>query len=296
MKAPKLDLRLAAQRRPNKAWGLGPSGEPACFTSIQPRSGDVMSENNGNVDVVAVLKNCEDYLFPAMKMTVRERSLYYHLFRQTRLIGKENGLFGIAPLASAVASSATSIREDIRSLHERGIIQIDERTRHGHLLRVFLPSEIDGVVPKHSALPTVDIETIDFFADRKYLATLLARENNVCFYCLKGIRPDNCELDHVVARAGGTDNSYRNIVATCHECNTTKQARDAADFMRWLYRRGTLSQAELENRLSALEQLRAGRSIPDLGRNENTDSSPLLCQSPNREEEPVLHSRKELHE
>jgi len=35
------------------------------------------------------------------------------------------------------------------------------------------------------------------------------------------------------------------------QCNTTKQAKEAVDFVRYLYRRGILSQTELEGRLSA---------------------------------------------
>ena len=47
------------------------------------------------MDVETVLKQCEDHLFPVMKMSLRERSIYYHLFRHTRLLGKETGLFAI---------------------------------------------------------------------------------------------------------------------------------------------------------------------------------------------------------
>jgi len=200
-----------------------------------------------------------------MNMTVRERSLYYHLFRHTRLIGKENGLFAILPLATALALGESTVRDDIRSLHERGCIRIEERSRSGHLIRVLLPEEIDGVVPKQRPAEVVDIETVDFFTNRLYLAALLSRENGACFYCLRQVRPDNCELDHVVARAGGTNHSYRNVVVSCHECNTTKQAREAADFVRALYRRGALSQSELEGRLSGLERLQAGRLVPEIG-------------------------------
>ena len=108
-----------------------------------------------------------------MKMSVRERSLYYHLFRHTRLIGKENGLFGVYPLSDALGVSHTSVREDIRSLHDRGCIQIDERSRSGHLIRVLLPDEIEGIVPKEQPTVPVDIEAIDFFTGRSYLNALL---------------------------------------------------------------------------------------------------------------------------
>ena len=96
------------------------------------------------------------------------------------------------------------------------------------------------------------------------LLALLARENQACFYCLRQDRSDNCELDHVVARAEFTDHSYRNIVVSRHERNTTKQARDPSDFLRSLYRCGVLSQPDLEERLAALGQLQAGSLQPDI--------------------------------
>jgi len=216
------------------------------------------------MDVASTLKSCEEFLFPALKMTVRERSLYYHLFRHTRLVGNETGMFALLPLSAALAIAESSVREDVRSLHERGCIRIEERSRTGHLIRVFLPEEIDGVIPKREPAEAIDIEAIDFFTDRRYLPALLTRENRACFYCLRQVRPDNCQLDHVVAQAGGLNNSHRNIVVSCHECNTTKQAADAADFMRHLYRRALLSQAELESRLSALEMLQTGKLVPNI--------------------------------
>ena len=213
------------------------------------------------MDLETTLKQCEDHLFSAMKMSPRERSIYYHLFRHTRLVGKETGLFAIDPLA-AVLDVSSSIRDDLRSLHERGCIRIEEKSRNGHSIRVLLPIEIPGVVPEIQPTEAVDIGAIDFFSGRHYLAALLARENEACFYCLRHVSQDNCELDHVVARAVGTDNSYRNIVVSCHECNTTKQAREPADFLRSLYRCGVLSQPELEGRLSMLGQLQSGSLMP----------------------------------
>jgi len=69
----------------------------------------------------------------------------------------------------------------------------------------------------------------------------------------------------VVARAVGTDNSYRNIVVSCHQCNTTKQAREPADFLRSLYCCGVLSQPELEGRLLTLAQFQCGSLLPEIG-------------------------------
>ncbi len=217
------------------------------------------------MDLSTIIKQCEDHLFPTLQFSVRERVLYYHLLRHTHLEGKSSALFTLLPLANATGVSESSSREDIRSLNERGCIKIEDRSRNGHLVRVFLPEEIEGVLPTAALASEVDIEALDFYSNRRFISALLAREDQRCFYCLKSIRAESCELDHTIAQANGRNNSYRNVVCSCHECNTTKQAQAGADFLRSLYRKGVLSQAELENRLTALEQLQAGKLVPDVG-------------------------------
>jgi 5-methylcytosine-specific restriction endonuclease McrA len=110
----------------------------------------------------------------------------------------------------------------------------------------------------------VRLEELDFFNGRRFLAALLAREHGKCFYCFKAITPATCELDHVQSRINGSDHRYRNIVVACHDCNTTKQETAAQDFLRSLYRKGKLSEAELAERLQALEALAAGKLQPSV--------------------------------
>ena len=217
------------------------------------------------VDASLIYKQCEDYLFPTLKFSVRERVLYYHLLRLTHLEGKPSALVAILPLANAMGVAESSAREDIRSLNERGCIKIEDRSRNGHFVRVLLPEEIEGILPKNSPAAEIDVNGLDFFSGRRFLLALLSREDNRCFYCLKSIQAQSCELDHVISQANGTDNSYRNIVCSCHECNTTKQAQSAPDFVRVLYRKGILSQAELGDRLATIERLQAGKLVPDRG-------------------------------
>ncbi len=214
------------------------------------------------MDPAEIIRQCEDYLFPTLRLGVRERVLYYHLLRHTHVEGKDSALFALAPLASATGVSESSTREDIRTLNERGCIKIESRSRNGHVVTVFLPEQIPGVLPKDDGPIEIDLDALDFFENRRFVDALLARESGRCFYCLRSIRAESCELDHVVSQANGRDHSYRNVVCACHECNTTKQAQDASDFIRVLYRKGVLSQSELENRLSVLEQLRAGKLTP----------------------------------
>lgn len=185
------------------------------------------------------LKSIEDHLFPRLKMTIRERSLYYHFLRHTRLIGNDSSLFSIYPLAQQLGLSHSSVRESIREMDQKGCIKID-RTRQGHFIRVLLPDEIEGILLTETLQEEVDLESLDFFQERRYVDQLIARENGAFFYCLRRIRPDNCELDHGVPTSLKGDSSYRNIVASCHQCNTTKQGRTGEDFLRLLYRDGVL--------------------------------------------------------
>ena len=215
------------------------------------------------LDLATVLKQCEDHLFSRMQLSTRERALYYHLLRHTHAEGKTTALFALLPLAQALAVAESSAREDIRSLNDKGCIRIEDRSRQGHLVRVLLPEEIEGVIPAAASAPAVDLEQLDFFNGRRFVNALLDRESHRCFYCLKSIRADSCELDHAVSRVNGADHSYRNIVASCHDCNTSKQASAPGDFLRTLCRKGRLSAAELEERLAALEQLQSGKLVPN---------------------------------
>jgi hypothetical protein len=188
----------------------------------------------------------------------------YRKFWTQLLEGRPSSIFAIDPLADSLGVAHTTIRDAIRFLHERGCIVIEERSKKGHLVRVLLPTEIPGVIPQTAPALPIDIELLDFFTSRRYVTALLSRESGRCFYCLKDIRVDSCELDHVVSQVNGRDNTYRNIVCSCHDCNRSKQSHSASDFIRNLYRKGVLSQPELENRLTTLEQLQAGELLPEL--------------------------------
>jgi len=216
------------------------------------------------VDLASVVKQCEDHLFPSCSLSVRERALYYHLLRHTHAEGKSSGLFALLPLAQALGVHESSAREDVRSLNEKGCIRIEERSRQGHLIRVVLPTEIEGLIPEKPSAPAIDIEALDFFNGRRFVNAILDREGHRCFYCMKSIRAESCELDHAVSRVNGADHTYRNIVASCLECNTSKQAAAPADYLRTSFRKGKLSSSELEERLAALEQLQSGKLVPNV--------------------------------
>jgi 5-methylcytosine-specific restriction endonuclease McrA len=208
------------------------------------------------------LKDVEDRLMTALELDAYERSLYYHLLRHTRVEGKESGLFSIAMLAKRLGMSDQSIRNRIRSMDKKGCITVEERSKDGHQVRVLLPDEIEHLPSTEARQEPIDIEEIDFYSERRWADALLKREGSRCFYCLRGL-VSNWVLDHVVPTVYGGNNSYRNVVACCHECNAAKQASSASDFLRGLYRRGLLSPGELEARISALGRLQAGDLVPN---------------------------------
>jgi hypothetical protein len=67
-----------------------------------------------------------------------------------------------------------------------------------------------------------------------------------------------------VPQAQGGNNSYRNLVSCCLDCNSLKAERNAVEFVRSLYRDRRLSAEELTGRLRALDDLAAGKLIPSL--------------------------------
>jgi len=211
-----------------------------------------------------IFKDIEDKLMPHFRLDVWERGLYYYLLRHTRIAGLDATTIPLPAISSALGCSDSQSRKSIRSLAEKGCIEL-EQTRKGHYVKVFLPDELSLPSPRE-VQPVIDIEEIDFFRDREYLGALLKREQNRCFYCLREIKEDSCELDHVVSQLNGGDNGYRNIVASCHQCNTKKQGAIAEDFIRQLYRKNLLSEKEFEGRTQALDALKGGQMKPEIPR------------------------------
>lgn len=216
-------------------------------------------------EITKELQNIEDHLIPKLKLDCWERALYYHLIRHTRLIGRDRAQFGLPSLAASTGFSEDTVRERIRALDKRGCIEIMERSRKGHLLRVLLPTEIDGIVPKDcSGRVDTDINEINFYSGRKHVNAIIQREQGKCFYCLRSLTADACVLDHAVPKLERGNDSFRNIVACCHECNAAKQGQSAEAFIRSRYRLNLLSEGEFVERIAALEKLKAGQLVPEV--------------------------------
>lgn len=106
------------------------------------------------------------------------------------------------------------------------------------------------------------METADFFANQRLRTAIYRREKQRCFYCGKKLHYGNRTLDHVLARAEGGGNGYRNVVACCVECNSGKGSMSGAQFLHALAKRGVLAQEQSAGRKAALKALQEGRMRP----------------------------------
>jgi hypothetical protein len=252
-----------AEARPCKARATTRKNEaPGAQCSSSKKSGSEAA-------ALQIWKQFEDSLIPQLRLSVHERAVYSHLLRHSRLEGKQQLRFSILWLATSAGLSIGTARKTVRSLVAKGAMRLAERSKMGHLVEVRLPEEIPAVrvdaVADRGAAPASgvdDLEAADFLASQALREAIHAREGGKCFYCLRRMSPTTRCLDHVVPRVLMGGNSYRNLVSCCSECNSLKGEQRAEDFVRWLFRDGRLSSAELKGRLSALEALAAGKLRP----------------------------------
>ena len=169
--------------------------------------------------------------------------------------------FGVGAKGTPMADN--TCYEKLQSLKAKGCLQILGTERDGQRLHLFLPSEIEGLIPPEQVVAVLSIEEMDFFAVAENRPLILNREGNKCFYCRRTIDSSNYVIEHVMSRPDG-NNSYRNLVASCRNCNNRKGNILAEDFLRGLYREGYLSSEDFEDRLAALQLLRSGELKPSL--------------------------------
>jgi HNH endonuclease len=217
------------------------------------------------MNVVKFLRDFVDHASP--KLDTYEQAIYLLLVRRTYLEGLTET---VLPVQSAAGRTALGIakkgarisrdvyRKKLQSLERKGFVRIAGTEYRGTRIRVLLPSDVPGIVPDIPPKSHIDLETLDFFAVPKLRDSIFAREGGTCFYCRTCLNDNNRVIDHLVSRPKG-DNSYRNCVAACLQCNSEKGSGAAGDFLRALYRKGRLSANELDARLEALSRIQEAR-------------------------------------
>ena len=222
-------------------------------------------------NAVLVWKQFEDQLIPRLRLSTVDRAVYSHLLRHSRLEGKLRLRFSMAWLTRGTFISGSAARRAVHRLIDHGALRLVQRSKAGHVVEVHLPDELPATQP--SALNTRqpacqnhagDPEELDFQKTKRLRDAIHTREQGLCFYCLCQTSPNSRCLDHVVPIAGAGQNSYRNLVSCCWECNSQKGESAAPDFLRGLYRQGRLTPVELTARLLALNDLASGKLRPQL--------------------------------
>jgi hypothetical protein len=224
------------------------------------------------VDLKRVFEHYQDHLAP--RLDTYEQAVYLYVLRHSRLLGLDDVTIGFKSARKKMAfgigeagkpMSEGTCYEKLRSLEKKGCLAILGTERAGTRVRLRLPDEIDGLVPPDVALPAADPELFDFFSIPQNRVLLLEREGHRCFYCLRQLTADNYVVEHVRSRPNG-NNSYRNVVAACIQCNNRKGAAQAEDYMRVLYREGFLNEGDFGVRLAMLAKLAEGGLKPDFSR------------------------------
>ncbi len=217
-----------------------------------------------------VWKEFEDHLAPRLGLSTTDRVVYSHLVRHSRLEGKLRLQFSLSWLAGGTNLSRPSVREAVRRLIGHRVLRLVQRSKAGHVVEVRIPSEVRAArpspIPRRGLSPTrvLDFDNLDFLKSPGLRRAIHAREGGRCFYCLSRVTTATRCLDHVVPLAKFGDNSWRNLVSCCQECNCKKNDLPAGDFLRWLHRERRLTEVELAARFRALDALVAGRLRPRL--------------------------------
>ncbi len=159
--------------------------------------------------------------------------------------------------------SETSATKRVRSLQDKGLIEVLGAERAGTRFRVTMPFAAEAFQPQEVPDFLRPLEVVDFFQEPEGRVAILEREDWKCFYCGVKLDSANHVMEHVVSRPAGR-NTCDNIVASCRSCNNKKGDIEADDFLRMLYRSGILSQPELTDAVEKLRELKAGKLIPVL--------------------------------
>lgn len=241
---------------------------------------------SGKVDAERIWKDFEDHLIPRLRLSTIDRSIYSYLLRHSRLEGRHQLRFSIPKIARHVGRARMSVRDAVRRLIDYGVLRLLERNPRGHLVEVRLPAEVCAVgaaVPAALAngpvRKSVRIDRADFFTTERLRRAIHRREKGFCFYCRKRLAPFTHCLDHVIPRAHGGRNSYRNLVSCCSECNSQKNDQTARDFLRWLYREQRITGDDLRTRIKALRDLAAGKLRPALPTAEAKSADVSTCHA-----------------
>jgi hypothetical protein len=193
-----------------------------------------------------IMRDIIDLLFP--HITPYQAAIYMYLIRHsvlsdgTQLVrastrGMRNGVIK-SMSGQSTGMSQGSVQRSLSELEKIGAIQKQgEPNREGTPYRVLLPEEIAVCQRDRERLRevpnpvSVKESELDYYNVRDNRAKIFERDNYKCRHCDKQLTRFTVTLDHVTPVSKGGDNSFENLVTSCLDCNSKKNARLLGDFM-----------------------------------------------------------------
>lgn len=225
---------------------------------------------NKKPNASSLWKQFED-LAPHMHLSVGDRAVYSYLLRHSRLEGRRRIEFSLRTLSRGSGVSLNAARPALRRLMARGGLFLVKRSKEGHVVEVRTPEEIlrlqSGYIDssRHTyETDSSDLEELNFLNLPERRQAIHAREGGRCFYCLGKVTTQTRSLDHVVPRVELVDNTYRNLVSCCKDCNSRKNDLPAPDYLCRLHRDRRLTASQLTGRLRAVDALATGKLRPSV--------------------------------
>lgn len=80
---------------------------------------------------------------------------------------------------------------------------------------------------------------------------LLAETNGFCIYCGHKVNEQTMEIEHIIPKAKGGEDSYGNYVCACHKCNADKADKMPQVFLAEMRQK---KQKAFRNRLAGLQK------------------------------------------
>ncbi len=206
----------------------------------------------------------------APKLDVYEQAIYLYIARHTQVIGASEAVIGFKSARKKMAfgtgkagtpPSEGVVYEKLKSLERKGFVKVLASERTGTKIRLISPFDIAGLIAVAPEALPLSLEDADFFEHSHNRKLILEREGFACFYCLRSLDENNYVIEHVVSRPAG-NNSYKNLVASCRQCNNRKDAGSADSHLKIIYREGLLNQTEHANRHEQLGRLVRGELRP----------------------------------
>jgi 5-methylcytosine-specific restriction endonuclease McrA len=193
-----------------------------------------------------IMRDIVDLLWP--QLTPYHAAIYMYLFRHSILadgttlvrISTKRLRSGVIESASGKSSilSEEKVRSTLSELEKIGAIQKQgEPNREGTPYRVFLPEKIEicrGAREKLREVPkpaSVKEQDVDYYNIRENHLRIYERDNYKCQHCGKQLTRFTTTLDHVTPVSKEGDNSFDNLITSCLDCNSKKNARLLGDFM-----------------------------------------------------------------